>query len=65
MSDYLQYVTEIQKLNFVEMAEKSNYAKVIQSNYKIYTSKLDILEVTDNREKHGGIACMLGYHILR
>lgn len=27
MSDYEEYVTEIQNLNFVEMAEKSNDAR--------------------------------------
>jgi len=39
--------------------------EVIQGNYKIYTSKLGILKLTDNREKHGGIAYTLGYHILQ
>ena len=26
---------------------------------------MDILKLTDNREKHGGFACMLGYRILQ
>jgi hypothetical protein len=65
-SDCLEFVTEIRNLNFVEMAEKSNDARSdIRQLYKMYTSKLDILKLTDNTEKHGGIACMLGYHILQ
>lgn len=64
MSDYEEYVTEIQNLNFVEMAEKSNDARSdTQGTYKTYTSQLDILKLTDNREKLGLIACMLVYHI--
>jgi hypothetical protein len=53
-------VKEVSNLNFVKMAEKSDDAS---SDTRQDTSKLGILKLTDNREKHCGMACMLGYHI--